>query len=1487
MTRRLDAKVVGELLNALEDLELPSLEWGVTSGMLSQDEVLEVIEGFVRQHPGDCQGKETDEVLDDLLNAALLFKIPAQSPPQYRTRLAETLRLTSRLRQLFPPKDPTNPPMHWWETGPTLVADYRLHVAPRRYPARDVPATVALDELSELAGWTQVHGDVAAAQVKGRDLARFQVDAATEIFRALTDKRTRGVIIGAGTGSGKTLSFYLPAFAAIAPTLVQGRHRVHTLALYPRNELLRDQLREAVSAALDVADVLKNSGRRRIRVGALYGATPWDSRSWQVNGTGTNGQTWRKLGRDVICPYLPCPACDGDLLWGETDRLSNRDKLTCASCDLVLDGDVALTRKTLQERPPDVLFTSTEMLNQQATSSLGRLLGWRTVPGTAMTPRLVLLDEVHTYSGVHGAQVALLLRRWRHSVQTPVAFVGLSATLRDAQSFFAQLTGVDQVAVESIEPKSQDTIAEGREYALVVRGDPVSGASLLSTSIQAAMLHGRVLDPPGQEYVHGSVGFLFTDDLDVTNRFYDDLRDAEGAQGRYRWGGRAGHVLAGLRSPDAPYESDRYRDGQSWNLVQRIGWSLDPAANTGELRVGRTSSQDVGVDRSANLIVATASLEVGFNDPRVGLVLQHKAPRDAASFIQRRGRAGRLRSTRPWTIVALSDYGRDRLAYQAYDTLFSPELSARRLPVGNRSVLKMQGAQALLDWLAVKLASRDMNGDPRQILRAPKGRQSPDAALSAALSSLLESTLKRKDLQDDLAKHLQRALRISTDEVQALLWEHPRSLLLSVIPTALRRARSMWHSVREDPGAHPSDLLPEFITRALFDVLNVPEVWFDLPFNSDQEESLPVERALREAVPGRVSRRYGYQHQSHRTWLALPSDEARGVLNLDDVTPRYTREGIWTPVGQDPVQVIRPHVLSLTVPPKSVADQSQGFPVWATQIIAPTAGLTPADIPDPSAWAERVTSAGFASHSVGNPAEVRRMTVAAACETTYENGKTVASTVRYAFEGSPAALGFRLAVDGVRFCVAPLDLNKEAVAKHLSSPGWRSSAFAAAVREDSRLDGIANTFQRGWLTLVYQTAFALAGLDGARTPDQVHASLMHGGWSTQLADVLRILYRGDGNAAPVSTRREAELAELSKDDLVRACLDEHARLLWAPDTPVTTAHLAQRAYRETIAAAVLAAALRACPDARELDFIVDVFPESADGEDAVIWLTETSLGGLGLIKQLASFYTADPKQFWGLVDSALGPNDYEYVDATLTLLLEHMIAEPQSAASQAMSRLRAAKSARDTDSALRALRDGWAEIDGYPRQSAVSAMSARLLRHGSSRSSDEMTLGILHAWRQLEEQLGFEVDARVIAFGVGTGQIPVPGGKGASGDQVFGLLWPRGYQARAQHLAHYQQYAPEPLLDRLLVMAARDDPLAHVDVTKPGWWSRYTDELGRNGIVVLTAPVGQSSALSQAIRAVPALPVDRDVLRIYGEVREIVRFGAEVRAVVDVREAVQ
>jgi len=1482
VTASLLASSLSDLLDALEDLELPLLSWGVTTGALAHSEVVSLID--TRIDNGLLDAPNAQAVVDSLLGEGLLFRLPGSSPPRYRTRMAETLRLTTQLRQLFVPRDITNPPARWWDQGRTLVADYRLHVVSRRYPRRSIPADVALGELEQAVRWSALQTEVAAAQIMDRLLARFQVQSASAVFTALGSSTSRGVIVGAGTGSGKTLAFYLPAFAAIAEAARPGHHRLHTIALYPRKELLRDQLREALNSCRQVNDVMAKHGRRPLRIGALYSDTPWDADDRFLLTGATTQRSWRRNGADRVCPFLPCPDCGGDLVWPEADRSRRREVLTCTNCSYRLEDQLVLTRDSLCRRPPDILFTTTEMLNRNASDHrLGRLLGWQ---AGSNTPALVLLDEVHTYTGVHGAQVALLLRRWRHAVRRPVTFVGLSATLRNASTFFAEMTGIDEVAVDHIEPQDFEDL--GRQYSIALRGDPVSGVSLLSVSIQTAMLYARILDLPGREGLFGSRGFIFTDDLDVNNRFYDDLRDAEGARPRFGRGGPAGHVLAGLHSPDAPQSAARFLDGQSWDLTRQIGHPLSPLADANGLRIGRTTSQDSGVDRDANLVVATASLEVGFNDPRVGLVLQHKAPRDAAAFIQRQGRAGRRQWMRPITVVTLSDYGRDRLAYQAYDTLFAPEVPPRHLPIGNRYVLKIQATQALLDWLGRKLASRNADIDPRITLKAPaqpKPSIDPDKPLIDLLDELLESTA----LQDELANHLRHALRISNDEATALLWEQPRALLLGVVPTSLRRLRSGWSPSVRDPGANHGELLPEYVTTALYEALNVPEVTLELPFTGAEPETLSIERALREAVPGRVSRRYGHRHHNDRTWLPLPNATAAGWLDVERFVLDFAREGLWqTPAG--PVAVIRPQAISLSPPPPDLSDRSQGRPQWVSAILPPSSELISGSIPTPSTWGRHITSVGFATHAAGNPATTRRMTPSAQCETVTNTGQTTNSQVRYRFDGSPAALGFSLAVDGLRLTVAPLDTADPAVRAHLMSPAWRRIVFTTAVREDPSLDDVANPFQRDRLISVYLTAFALVGIDGSRTPQEIAQLLANGAWAADLANILQILYRDTNGTSVVMPpqRLISTLEDLSRDRRVQASIDHHAQLLWSDAVATRTRDLAQRCYHDTLAAAVLAAAQRACPDAQDTDLIVDVVAPDAPGGDSTIWLTETTIGGLGVVEQLAAYYSRDPRRFWGLVGSALAPSDLEYVHATLTRLLAHLVDHPGGDAATALRELRAASSSADAQLALTRLRQAWAELDGNPRHGAVAALSTRLLRPGSDENTDQLANAITQAWTDIEQRLGIEIDEQIIAYATATGRLTLPGSTVAmNADQVFSMLWPRGNPARVAHLDHYQPYSERPILDRLLAYAVHEEQLPAVDVTLDGWHQEYRAQLVSHNAVELVADTTRGADLAQAILDVGVTAVDRDVLRVYGEVTATRRLGGELRARVELREAVQ
>lgn len=1496
MTDHLDAALASDALNELETRELPLLHWGVTDSSLTHDEALQVLREFLDQSTHHTTLSEED-LLAELEDRGLLFRIPGLSDPRrYRTRFAETIRLTAHLRQLFAPRDLDNPPSDWWHQGRRLVSDYRLHVAARRFPRRDQSSQAVLAALRGLDGWTDRHTEIAVSQIGDRDLARFQVEATTSIFASVHAQSSRGILVGAGTGSGKTMAFYLPAFTAMAEHARPGRYGVQTLALYPRKELLRDQLQEAVRTTQKINKVLVARGQRPLRIGALYGDTPWSSTDPALNPGGRRRKAWRPdRGDDLICPYLSCPQCGADLVWQARDRRSPRrteqETVRCRTCQLTLGPDeFALTRASLCSRPPDLLFTTTEMLNNQASDpDLGWLLGWSDAP-TSRTlkrnvPRMVLLDEVHTYAGVHGAQVGLLLRRWRHAIRTPVTLVGLSATLRDGADFFAQLVGVYRESVDYIKPRDEELDDADREYVIALRGNPVAATSLLSTTIQTAMLYGRILDPPGKQFLYGTKGFLFTDDLDVTNRLFDDLRDAEG----WRWGRPAAKpVLAGLRSPDALWRSNRYADGQSWDIVHKIDRLLAKKADSGGLNISRTSSQDAGVDPTADLVVTTGSLEVGYDDPGVGLIVQHKAPRDAASFLQRRGRAGRSRErhTRPITVVVLSDYGRDRLAYQTYDSLFAPEIPIRSLPIGNRHVLKIQGAQALLDWLSLSLGG---SSDPRKLLTAPYSAQRFSVEQASSLVGLLERLLDQPALQAQLKGHLRKALAVSADEAEALLWEQPRALLLNVVPTALRRLRSGWQPVERDPGAEPGDLLPEYLTRALFEPLNIPAVQFDLPanFGPVDHEGLPIEHALREAVPGRVSRRFGYHRDDHRTWVPLPPASAGGALDVTSFVVASAPEGEWEIPGQSTtVEVVRPQRIRLTDPPRDVQTSSNGIPEWATDIVAPPQ-LHPLDIPDPSPWVSRVFSTAYTTHSGGNPVEVRRMTTGAVCETRYQNRQTT-STVRYTVEGRPAALGFRLTVDAMTFTLAPLDLTSETVTDYLASPSWRTLAFSTNMAEDKTLDGVLNPFQRQWLTQVYLTAFSLVGADGTHGPKQVHAALAGGAWRSKLADIVSALYREPTPSVQANAQSLiSALDQVSLNPQVVNCLDRHGELLWADDVAARTAELARRSYRDTIAAAVLAAAQRACPDADDNDLIVDIQPGATSDDISTIWISETSIGGLGLIEQLVRFYSEDPRGFWNLVGTMLGPSEHEQIDASITHLLSHVETHPTGQAAAAMDKLRAPASTQDTHAALDALRAAWTEIDGPPTHAAVTSLVTRLLRPGSTAATPQHALSIITAWDGLQNALGVEIDASIIAYLVGDGHLSCEPATTLIPDQIFSMLWLRGRHARVQNLQHYQPYEKPPVLNRLLARAAHTERRPSVDITTPAWQDHYRDQLAQHGTIELVAPTGEHAALADAVRMVPLLPIDHGLLRVYGRITGLQRRNGQRRVLVDIREMVQ
>lgn len=195
-------------------------------------------------------------------------------------------------------------------------------------------------------------------------------------FVRLAGEEARSTLVATGTGSGKTECFLYPILEHCRVARADGRRGIKAIILYPMNALASDQSGRVAK------EIFKAAGLSGIRAGLYVGDAP-----------AIESQTVAQLS-------------DG-------------------SYSVITD------RNTLRENPPDILLTNYKMLDFLLLRAADAPLWAHQQPDTL---RYLVVDELHTFDGAQGTDLACLIRRLKGRLNAPpgqLVCVGTSATLGD------------------------------------------------------------------------------------------------------------------------------------------------------------------------------------------------------------------------------------------------------------------------------------------------------------------------------------------------------------------------------------------------------------------------------------------------------------------------------------------------------------------------------------------------------------------------------------------------------------------------------------------------------------------------------------------------------------------------------------------------------------------------------------------------------------------------------------------------------------------------------------------------------------------------------------------------------------------------------------------------------------------------------------------------------------------------------------------------
>ena len=266
--------------------------------------------------------------------------------------------------------------------------------------------------------------DFVSPVMEGRELYDHQLTALRACMR-----EDAHPVVTAGTGSGKTESFVLPVLSALVaesrtwagtggtpeawwrrergPFVAARVHEagrdaaVRALVLYPMNALVEDQmvrLRRALDGPHQIAWLDQYRHGHRFYFARYTSQTPYEAGELKAVMRGIDRRAQAAAARAQVA------MAEGD----DTDYRSFVPRPL---------GAELLTRQDVRFAPPDILITNYSMLSIMLTRPDEQSIFEDTAAWLRGNPEHrfhLVIDELHSYKGTQGTEVALLLRRLLH-----------------------------------------------------------------------------------------------------------------------------------------------------------------------------------------------------------------------------------------------------------------------------------------------------------------------------------------------------------------------------------------------------------------------------------------------------------------------------------------------------------------------------------------------------------------------------------------------------------------------------------------------------------------------------------------------------------------------------------------------------------------------------------------------------------------------------------------------------------------------------------------------------------------------------------------------------------------------------------------------------------------------------------------------------------------------------------------------------------------